>query len=117
MRVGCVEYRWHLAAVLATVFAELTSLKRDSFIHKKRNAVMTERHMVHTETLSNSCKIEVKARILRDGSLEMFIGVYQPNGAVIVEDHAPKPHLLDMEAAFDWGIEQARGIGNSQRTL
>lgn len=78
---------------------------------------MTERHMVHTETLSNSCKIEVKARILRDGSLEMFIGVYQPNGAVIVEDHAPKPHLLDMEAAFDWAIEKARTIGNSQKTL
>lgn len=78
---------------------------------------MTERHMVHTETLSNSCKIEVKARILRDGSLEMFIGVYGPDGKVIDEDHAPKPHLLDMEDAFEWGIEQARGIGNSQRTL
>ena len=78
---------------------------------------MTERHMVHTEILSNGCKIEVKAKILRDGSLEMFIGVYLPDGTVIVEDHAPKPHLLDMEDAFDWGIEQARSIGNSQRTL
>ncbi|KAA0980358.1 hypothetical protein [Pseudomonas sp. ANT_H12B] len=78
---------------------------------------MTERHMVHKETLSNGCKIEVKAEILRDGSLQMFIGVYRPDGSAILEDHDPKPHLLDMEAALDWAIENARGIGNGQRTL
>lgn len=78
---------------------------------------MTERHLNHTETLSNGCKIEVKARILRDGSLEMFIGVYRPDGTPIVENHDPKPHLLDMEAALDWGIEEARSLGNGQRTL
>lgn len=78
---------------------------------------MTERHMDHKETLSNGCKIEVKAEILRDGSLKMFIGVYWPDGSVISEDHDPKPHLLDMEAALDWGIDIAKGIGNSQRTL
>ncbi|MGF6108957.1 hypothetical protein HKK52_07680 [Pseudomonas sp. ADAK2] len=78
---------------------------------------MTERHMVHTETLSNGCKIEVKAKILRDGSLEMFIGVYGPDGKVIDEDHDPKPHLLDMEDALEWAIEKARTIGNSQKTL
>jgi hypothetical protein len=78
---------------------------------------MTERHLDHKETLSNGCKIEVKAEILRDGSLKMFIGVYRPNGSVIFEDHDPKPHLLDMEAALDWGVDIAKGIGNSQRTL
>ncbi|PWE38713.1 hypothetical protein C9I50_20965 [Pseudomonas prosekii] len=78
---------------------------------------MTERHLVHTETLSNGCRIDVKARILRDGSLQMFIGVYRPDGTVINEDHEPKPHLLDMEDAFEWAIEQARTLGNSQQTL
>ncbi|UVM48084.1 MULTISPECIES: hypothetical protein [unclassified Pseudomonas] len=78
---------------------------------------MTERHMIHSETLSNGCSIEVKTKILRDGSLEMFIGVYRPDGSVIVEDKHPSPHLLDMEAAMDWAIEKARTIGNSQRTL
>jgi hypothetical protein len=47
----------------------------------------------------------------------MFIGVYRPDGTAIVEDHDPKPHLLDMEAAFDWGIEKAKTLGNSQKTL
>ncbi|MHC8309309.1 hypothetical protein ACYZUC_06785 [Pseudomonas sp. GT1P32] len=78
---------------------------------------MTERHLVHKETLSNGCRIEVKEEILRDGSLGMSIGVYRPDGTVIEENHDPKPHLLDMEAALDWGIEIARRIGNSQRTL
>ena len=78
---------------------------------------MTERHMVHSETLSNGCRIEVKAEILRDGSLKMFIGVYRPDGTAVSENHDPKPHLLDMEAALEWGIDIARGIGNSQRTL
>ncbi|MBK5553859.1 MULTISPECIES: hypothetical protein [unclassified Pseudomonas] len=76
---------------------------------------MTERHLIHTETLSNGCKIEVKAKILRDGSLEMFIGVYRPDGTVIVEDNDPSPHLLDMEAALDWGIDIARSVGNGQK--
>jgi hypothetical protein len=78
---------------------------------------MTERHLVHKETLSNGCKIEVKAEILRDGSLGMFIGVYRPDGTVINEDHDPRPHMLDMEGALDWGVDIAKGIGNSQRTL
>jgi hypothetical protein len=78
---------------------------------------MTERHMIHSETLSNGCGIEVKSKILRDGSLEMFIGVYRPDGSVIVEDNHPSPHLLDMEDALDWAIEKAKTIGNSQRTL
>jgi hypothetical protein len=61
--------------------------------------------------------IEVKAEILRDGSLGMFIGVRRPDGTVIMADHDPKPHLLDMEAAVDWGVDIAKGVGNSQRTL
>jgi len=78
---------------------------------------MTERHLDHKETLSNGCTIEVKAEILRDGSLKMLIGVYRPDGTVIFEDLDPKPHLLDMEAALDWGVDIAKGIGNGQRTL
>lgn len=78
---------------------------------------MTERHMIHSETLSNGCTIKVKAEILRDGSLGMFIGVYWPDGSAIVEDNHPSPHLLDMEGAMEWGIEKAKTIGNSQRTL
>ncbi|MNI87948.1 hypothetical protein D3C73_1451940 [compost metagenome] len=78
---------------------------------------MTERHLLHTETLSNGCSIKVKAEILRDGSLGMFIGVYRPDGAAIEENDHPSVHFLDMEAAMAWGIEQAKGIGNGQRTL
>lgn len=78
---------------------------------------MTERHLEHKETLSNGCSIVVKAEILRDGSLRMFIGVYRPDGVPVSEDHDPRPHLLDMEAALDWGVDVAKGIGNGQRTL
>lgn len=78
---------------------------------------MTERHLEHKETLSNGCTIEVKAEILGDGSLKMFIGVNRPDGTVVFADHDPKPHFLDMEAALDWGVDIAKGIGNGQRTL
>ncbi|WP_454863605.1 hypothetical protein [Pseudomonas hormoni] len=78
---------------------------------------MTERHLRHTETLSNGCNIEVKAEILRDGSLGMFIGVYRPDGSAIEENDHPALHFLDMEAAMEWGIEKAKDIGNGQRTL
>ncbi|MET0776315.1 MAG: hypothetical protein ABWZ65_12660 [Pseudomonas mandelii] len=78
---------------------------------------MTERHEDYKETLSNGCRIEVKAKILKDGSLKMFIGVYRPDDSVIEEDHHPSPHLLDMEAALEWAIEKAKGIGNQQHTL
>ena len=78
---------------------------------------MTERHLLHTETLSNGCSIKVKAEILRDGSLGMFIGVYRPDGGAIEENDHPSLDFLDMEAAMEWGIEQARDVGNGQRTL
>ncbi|AWM91672.1 hypothetical protein DJ564_12970 [Pseudomonas sp. 31-12] len=78
---------------------------------------MTERHEEHKETLSNGCRIEVKAEILKDGSLKMFIGVYRPDGSVIEEDNRPSPHMLDMEAALEWAIEKAKDIGNQQHTL
>ena len=78
---------------------------------------MTERHLLHTETLSNGCEIKVKAEILRDGSLGMFIGVYLPNGEAVEENDHPSVHFLDMEAAMEWGIGEARKIGNSQQTL
>lgn len=72
---------------------------------------MTERHLSHLETLANGCRIEVRAKILRDGSLQMFIGVYRPDGTAIVEDHDPAPDGLDMEDAFEWGIDMAKSIG------
>ncbi|MFW0757715.1 hypothetical protein ACN1C3_23790 [Pseudomonas sp. H11T01] len=76
---------------------------------------MTERHLNHVETLSNGCKIEVKAKILRDGSLQMFVGVYRPDGTVIVENNNPAPNQLDMEAALEWGIVTARSVGNGHQ--
>ncbi|SDO74612.1 hypothetical protein SAMN04489798_3748 [Pseudomonas arsenicoxydans] len=86
-------------------------------IHDERETAMTERHEKHKETLSNGCKIEVRAEILGDGSLKMFIGVYRPDGSVIEEDEHPSPHLLDLEGAMDWAIDIAKGIGNKQHTL
>lgn len=82
--------------------------------NSRRYAAMTERHLNHVETLSNGCKIDVRAKILRDGSLQMFVGVYRPDGTVIVEDHDPAPNQLDMEAALDWGIDIARSVGREQ---
>ncbi|MGE7956007.1 hypothetical protein ACQKQA_05285 [Pseudomonas sp. NPDC089530] len=76
---------------------------------------MTERHLNHTETLSNGCRIRVKAEILRDGSLKMSIGVYRPDGSVVAEDDDLAPDGLDMEDAFEWGIERAKNIGNGQK--
>jgi hypothetical protein len=81
----------------------------------RRDAAMTERHLNHVETLSNGCKIEVKAKILRDGSLQMFVGVYRPDGSVIVENNNPAPNQLDMEAALEWGIVTARSAGNGYK--
>jgi hypothetical protein len=73
---------------------------------------MTERHEEHKETLTNGCSIKVTAEILKDGSLKMFIGVYRPDGSVIVEDHHPSPHLLDFDDAMAWAIVKAQTVGN-----
>ena len=78
---------------------------------------MTERHLLHTETLSNGCEIKVKAEILKDGSLGMFIGVYLPDGTAVEENDHPTLHFLDMEGAMECGVEQAKTIGNGQQTL
>ena len=75
---------------------------------------MTERHIDHLERLSNGCRIEVHAKILRDGSLQLIIDAYKLDGATIVEGYAPAVHHLDMEAAMDLAIEIARRIGNGE---
>lgn len=76
---------------------------------------MTERHIDHHERLSNGCRFEVHAKILRDGSLQLVIDAYKPDGAPIVEGYAPAVHHLDMEAAMDLAIEIARRIGNGEK--
>jgi hypothetical protein len=76
---------------------------------------MTEHHLTHSEILANGRRIEVRAKILRDGSLQMFIGVYQSDGTAMLEDHHPSPHYLDMEAALDWGIDIARSVANDSK--
>ncbi|KAA5840414.1 hypothetical protein C1Y31_08255 [Pseudomonas sp. FW305-25] len=83
--------------------------------HLLRDAAMTERHLNYSETLSNGCQIKVRSEILRDGSLKMFIGIYKPDGSVIVEDNDLAPDGLDMEDAFEWGIDRAKKIGSGQK--
>ena len=47
----------------------------------------------------------------------MIIGINRPDGSAIEENDHPSLHILDMDAAKEWGIEQAKAIGNGQRTL
>lgn len=76
---------------------------------------MTERHLNYSETLSNGCQIKVRSEILRDGSLKMFIGIYKPDGSVIVEDNDLAPDGLDMEDAFEWGSTGPRRLATGRR--
>lgn len=76
---------------------------------------MTERHIDHLERLSNGCKIEVHAKILRDGSLQLVIDAYKPDGKPIVEGYKPQVHHQDMEAAMESAIEIARDIGKGEK--
>jgi len=76
---------------------------------------MTERHVDYVETLSNGCKIEVKAQILKDGSLQLLVAAYTPDGKPIVEGYRPEIHNLDMEGAMDLAIDVAKRIGNGEK--
>jgi hypothetical protein len=66
----------------------------------------------HDEVLPDGTIIDVQARMSRKGRTQLFIGVYEKNGAPIFEeahDHLPND---TMTTALVWGVGRARAIAS-----
>jgi len=67
-------------------------------------------------TLLNGTYVDVRARTLDDGTIQLFVGVYTGKGEPIVEDYTDKVHDMTIEQAFDWGLDRGRSVGNGQKS-
>jgi hypothetical protein len=64
----------------------------------------------YDEVVSDGTIIDVQARISRKGRTQLFIGVYDKNGAPLFEEaHESLPNDT-MTTALAWGVNRARGI-------
>ncbi|CAG8865608.1 hypothetical protein PS627_01527 [Pseudomonas fluorescens] len=70
----------------------------------------TLHHRVHDETMDDGTEIEVQVRLSRVGSTQMFIGVYSPSGAPILEEAFASRPGESMTRALVWGVDHARHI-------
>lgn len=70
----------------------------------------TLHHRTHEETLDDGTYIDVKVRLSRTGSTQMFIGVYASSGMAIHEEaFDSRPHE-SMTRALAWGVGRARRV-------
>lgn len=64
----------------------------------------------HEEELDDGLQFDVHVRLSRTGGTQMFIGVYQPDGRVIVEETYRHLPGLTMSRALVTGTQRARAI-------
>ncbi|MNJ28911.1 hypothetical protein D3C77_234660 [compost metagenome] len=67
-------------------------------------------HRYHDEELADGTRIDVQVRLSRTGETQLFIGVYNSNGVLIVEeiyDSLPGETLTRAQA---WGLNRAKSF-------
>lgn len=70
-------------------------------------------HRSHDETLDDGTMIDVRVRLSRTGSTQMFIGVYGASGMALHEEaHKSRPGE-SMTRALGWGVGLARKLATS----
>lgn len=73
----------------------------------------TLHHRYHDEELDDGTKIDVQVRLSRTGETQLFIGVYDDRGALVVEEIYESRPGETMTRAQSWGVERARSFANS----
>lgn len=70
-------------------------------------------HRSHEETLADGSRIDVQVRLSREGTTQLFLGVYARSGMALHEeayDDWPKRSLV---RALAWGSMRARQIAET----
>lgn len=66
-------------------------------------------------TLQNGTRVDVRARTLDNGTIQLFVGVYTSKGQPIVEDYTDNVQGMTVEQALDWGLDRGSSVGNGQK--
>lgn len=64
----------------------------------------------HDETLDDGTIIDVQVRLSKEGSTQMFIGVYASGGMSLFEEACDSRPGESMTRALAWGVGRARRV-------
>lgn len=64
----------------------------------------------HDETLDDGTTIDVQVRLPKEGSTQMFIGVYASGGMNLFEEVCDSRPRESMARALAWGVGRARRV-------
>lgn len=64
----------------------------------------------HDEALSDGTSFEVQVRLSRLGATQLFLGLYDREGAAIREEYYRQRPGETMTRAMVWGVDRARAL-------
>nr|WP_314493126.1 hypothetical protein [uncultured Pseudomonas sp.] len=64
----------------------------------------------HDEALSDGTSFEVQVRLSRLGATQLFLGLYNREGAAIREEYYRQRPGETMTRAMVWGVDRARAL-------
>lgn len=64
----------------------------------------------HCETLPDGLQIDVQVRLSTLGATQLFIGIYDHDGAMLHEEAFDNRPGESMTRAMAWGVSRARGL-------
>lgn len=62
----------------------------------------------HDERLTDGELIDIQSRLSRDGTTQLFIGVYREDGRLLLEEYYPAREGQTISHALAWGADRAR---------
>lgn len=65
-------------------------------------------HRTHEETLKDGTCIDVQVRLSRANQVQMFIGIYAPDGTAVHEEAIDARPGESMTRVLAWGVGRAR---------
>lgn len=73
----------------------------------------TLHHRFHEEELDDGTRIDIQVRLSRTGETQLFIGVYDKRGTLLMEEVYDSLPGQTMARALSWGLERARSYSSS----
>jgi hypothetical protein len=65
---------------------------------------------IHEERLKDGRYVEVQARVMHNQVVQVFVGIYQENGAPMHEEFHDREGLERLSSALKWGLQRALAI-------
>lgn len=80
-------------------------------------AAIRDSHYSREEVLVNGALVQILTRLVGDGVIQLFVGVYTSEGKPIFEDFTSDVQNMTMDQAIAWGLDRGRSVGNGQRPM